>query len=607
MLTATHTHAGPAHYFDGVFLGDLMSSRLPGYDDRMTNFLADRIARAVHQAWAGRVPAAVAWGHTEEWELTRNRSVVPYLANRPRFAPLPPDDLHLPEQQRAIDPALDVLRIDAIDRAHPGTSIHPIGAITFFAVHPTVLPNTNRMYGADLDGVVSRALEREMRRLGQLPGLDPLGAFVATNEGDISPVWSRGTVDEAAEIGGKLARHVWQAYDDAGRRLKHRVILDERYLEVDLPRARFLDGVRHLCAEAEVGQSEAGGASDHPTSLGWIDAFREGNADWTRADPCERPRPQLVAPVQRAFRGQYSFPSRVPLALVQVDDTFLSFLPAEITVTAGARIREEALAVQVGTHQATHSIIAGLANGYLLYVTTPEEFRLQHYEGASDIYGPETAPFFGERMALLARSMDGVDVTPLLPPSPRLGEATAIAYKTGPNRDRLAVPQDYVGFEAIVASRAPIGLCTMDHPSFEAPSFCFWWGDGGPGRVSLTEAPWLIVARESDPRSPVRVCGDSLFAMGPPFETKTCDPGATVDDRGLDFQTLVHDRFGDAYVWSTIFHPARSEWNDLRIAGRLRIVARDARGGRDVASPPFSGAAMPPPCSPNAARFCGAK
>ena len=37
-----------------------------------------------------------------------------------------------------------------------------------------------------------------------------------------------------------------------------------------------------------------------------------------------------------------------------------------------------------------HVIITGLANTYTSYVTTPEEYSVQRYEGASTIYGPYT-------------------------------------------------------------------------------------------------------------------------------------------------------------------------------------------------------------------------
>jgi hypothetical protein len=47
-------------------------------------------------------------------------------------------------------------------------------------------------------------------------------------------------------------------------------------------------------------------------------------------------------------------------------------------------------------------IMVGLANNYLQYAATSDEYDLQHYEGASTLYGPETARFLGNHFLCLA-------------------------------------------------------------------------------------------------------------------------------------------------------------------------------------------------------------
>jgi neutral ceramidase len=604
LITATHTHAGPAHYFDGTFYGGVMSSRLPGFDEEMLSFLADSIASAVRRAYTARTDAALGWVHSEVWGLTRNRSLEPYLANRPPYFVRAPDALHLPLDQGAIDPALNVLRIDAVAAGHPDEPLYPIGSLSFFAMHPTVLPNTNRLYGADVDGVVSRAIEREMRRASAKPGVDPLHGVVSTNEGDVSPIWGRGTVDEVEEIGAKLAEHVWSAYEDAHAHMHGRAVVDERYLEVDLPNAPILSAPgTALCNHAELGASAAGGATDHPTSLSAIDAFRPGKIDLVRKNVCERPRMELLGPLQKAMSSPYAFPRRVPVALAQIGDTLVSFLPAEITVTAGARINQAALMGQSGMEAATHAVIAGLANGYISYVTTPEEYQLQHYEGASDLYGPMTSELLKERIAELAGSLDGGQLDARLPKSPRLGEASRILYETGPRRDRFARADDEPELAAIAPARGPIGFCTLAHASTEPPAFCFWWGDGGPGRVSMRQAPWVALVRGDRARTPVTLCGAPLLSL--PSPPGSCDPDAAIDDRGLDFETRVHDRFGDAWAWTTLFHPTQAEWDDLGKVESLRIRVIERSSAPSVESEAFSVAHMPVTCGVLAARYCG--
>jgi neutral ceramidase len=47
-------------------------------------------------------------------------------------------------------------------------------------------------------------------------------------------------------------------------------------------------------------------------------------------------------------------------------------------------------------------VICGYANAYSGYVTTPEEYDLQHYEGASTLYGPHTLAAYRQTFGMLA-------------------------------------------------------------------------------------------------------------------------------------------------------------------------------------------------------------
>lgn len=58
-----------------------------------------------------------------------------------------------------------------------------------------------------------------------------------------------------------------------------------------------------------------------------------------------------------------------------------------------------------------HVVITGLANTYCDYVTTPEEYSVQRYEGASTIYGPYTLPGFIQEFNKLAVAMAKVKST----------------------------------------------------------------------------------------------------------------------------------------------------------------------------------------------------
>jgi hypothetical protein len=52
--------------------------------------------------------------------------------------------------------------------------------------------------------------------------------------------------------------------------------------------------------------------------------------------------------------------------------------------------------------QPDHVLLVGLANEYIGYFATPEEYDLQHYEGAMTLYGAASGPFLAQRVAGLA-------------------------------------------------------------------------------------------------------------------------------------------------------------------------------------------------------------
>ena len=56
---------------------------------------------------------------------------------------------------------------------------------------------------------------------------------------------------------------------------------------------------------------------------------------------------------------------------------------------AGQRLRAT-VAARLAPLGVEEVIISGLSNGYSHYLTTAEEYALQHYEGASTLYGPHT-------------------------------------------------------------------------------------------------------------------------------------------------------------------------------------------------------------------------
>jgi neutral ceramidase len=647
LLVATHTHAGPGHFFDAKNLNGATSSHFPGYDDAMVEYLAERIADAVMRARANRRPAEMRWVRSQAWGLTRNRSLAAHRLNPRPYPGSEGAPEHLTGSQRAIDPNLRLLEFRALD---PGTHEPggPIGSIAFFAMHPTVLPNTNRHYGADAFGVAVRLVDRELEQQWahvssdtgarcyrrEIEGNacllarsgDPVHAIVNTNFGDVTPDRSLGTAVEAVGLGERLASSVWAAHcadggcpgassrsasegrdapEPKAESWRSRVQLDLRYVEVNLPGARLLaypPGVREpaLCSEAALGLRSIRGAADHPSIMEWLLPGSVNTADYDATD-CQ-------APKVTSFLLRGGFPEQLPLTLARLDNTLVSFVPGEATIQAGEEINASVRAVgsALGLGSNADAVVSGIANGYIQYLATQHEYQLQRYEGSSTLYGPSSVTYLAQVFHHLARHMAGQPVEGKIErlmnstTGRKVGEAEAFEYSPGPERERLWRGRWDTPLAELRARRTDPGrvrLCRI--PRTEPAAICMQWFDGGPGVVGFTDAPWVQLVLDRN-REVVRVDSAPLGAQGPtPGRRWKVDP---IDDTGFYFFTRVLAPEGDGYRWSTVFRPNRRVADGLPKHEKLRMIARGAAGEQAVVSSPFSVGDSLSLCSPQELR-----
>ena len=90
-------------------------------------------------------------------------------------------------------------------------------------------------------------------------------------------------------------------------------------------------------------------------------------------------------------------PQELPLQIIVIGNLAILGVPAELTTMAGRRLRERLMLVMSEAPQAREHfnkpdtvITAGYANAYSQYVSTKEEYDMQHYEGSSTLFGPHT-------------------------------------------------------------------------------------------------------------------------------------------------------------------------------------------------------------------------
>lgn len=411
LLAATHTHHSPANFSSSI-LYNRAASTMMGFDPELHDFLVRRIAQAIASAASGKLPARVSVASTPVAAVARNRSTAPFAQNPEATlllaanAELPacpeaPNDIAEIDPCRAIDPTLTTIRIDA----HDG---QPLAVAAFFAVHATSMVNATDAYNGDLFAVATARAEAALAAARTGLG-DPVVALFNGPEGDVSPNWTtQGRLDTLA-LGTRLGDAIVDtaALDrdcirGSGRELVGAI--DSRFARVPIadqpvegpPQAR-------TAAHALPGKSILGGAEDGRTRF--FKRLPEGQTVERSRRAGHGPKRPAVAPGFYALVfPDWTIPREVPLSIHRVGPLTIAGLPGEFSTIMGMRIRS-ALSERL-PEGGPRPILVGLAGEYLSYFVTPQEYALQHYEGASTLWGQYAGALIAERMAALLGELE---------------------------------------------------------------------------------------------------------------------------------------------------------------------------------------------------------
>lgn len=471
VLAATHTHHGPGNFYTSALFNSMISP-WTGLDRALFDFLARRIAFSVKKAWETAKDAdllttdASALEVSKVWKLDnffRNRSLPAFLLN-PRAPSLldpdvsstcPPgphdsDPLELPDGRacKAVRPRVELLAV-----RRPGSTTF-LGVAAFVPVHPTVLPSRLEVYSSDLFGVADARLEKSptCTKLGT----DSVVAFFNGAEGDVSPTWTARNHDEVVDLGDRLATKVC---DLLGQVKAVNTNIHFRFARVALGSQSFeevggfLDSNGTLGAQARTtveagatGAPAVGGAEDGRSTLYKLLGFREGKTLVARAEQGPKSEPGQVEAMGlnlnllSTMRWTSPPPGLAPIGVYAIGDTapnvVIVALPGEFTTQMGERVRKavwDAIPTAMARPaKAEHVLLIGLANEYVGYLATPEEFDAQHYEGAMTLYGPASGPLLAQRLADLARLADD---------EPKLATPWSYTYLPGPETTEAFQPK----------------------------------------------------------------------------------------------------------------------------------------------------------------------
>ncbi|XP_072398582.1 neutral ceramidase-like [Diabrotica undecimpunctata] len=423
ILSGTHSHSTP-----GGFLKDVMLD-IPnlGYCADTFNALVAGIVRSIDKAYNNLVEAKIIHSTTTITNTNRNRSPAAYLYN--------------PESERKkydADVDKELVQIKFV-RTKDNVAI---GAINWFAVHPTSMNNTNCLVHSDNVGYASLLLESSVNT-GSLPGQgDFVGAFASTNLGDTSPnlkdpicvntgepcdfVHSTcpggsqyciafGPGKDMVDSTKMIATNLFQK----GKELLEGT--DGTPITGDI---QFIHKFSHMPSQTTTYQLENGtninvrgclpamgygfaaGTTDGPGEFDFQQATNTSNPFWnvvrdfifppTPDDvACHFPKPILIMSgrITKPYEWQ---PVTVSNQLIKIGQLVLIAVPGEFTTMSGRRLRDavkKAIITNDGPEDAK-VVLTGLSNVYTNYIATPEEYQLQRYEGASTIYGPYTLPIY---------------------------------------------------------------------------------------------------------------------------------------------------------------------------------------------------------------------
>ena len=555
MISATHTHSGPGGYSHHVMYN------LTTYGHIAQNYAAivDGITEAIVMAHRNLATGTVSMISGQVPESTMvNRSLEAFVRNpeacmSASFIPSNGStSLAVPGCQSGagsaaplpiVNQEMTVLRIQR--------SSGPVGAIAWHAVHNTSMTNKNHLVSSDHKGYAALLLEKQF---GSVAPLQNYGGFVAAfpngAEGDMSPNLntSAGTVytgpasDEFQStflIGQREFNYAHYLFNQQQAHTPLSGVVDYRHAfevmpgyAVTMTKHTNGEGKPFLCPAA-YGVSFNAGAEDgragpavEGMALGstmdfiGLMALRKTVVTTLRvvaglvppllpiltplfdvmdgvnamsADPCQVPKPVLLP---TGVLANWT-PTILPFQVFRIGPLAIAGIPAEMTMQAGRRL-SDSLLVTLAPLGVRKVILTGLANEYSGYVTTPEEYDSQQYEGASTLYGRLTFDAYQQIFRQLARAMANGQPALTGPPPQPLGLGPQIELQAGVVRDEVPAG-DFFGKvllqPPLIVSRGPNAqvhvIFRSGHPKNDLRrDSTYFLIERDPGGGSWTKVAW---------------------------------------------------------------------------------------------------------------------
>ncbi len=459
-LTATHTHSAPGGFSESMIYN------LPnqGVVPVIFEFYVSGIIKSITQASERLESAQIFLGEKNfppNVPVAFNRSIKAYNQN-------PEVDKKLDEKDAslAVDREMNLLRFEG--------KKGPIGSINWFGVHATCIKRNHEVISSDNKGFASEAMEDELR--AQFNNPDFVAAFAQSTAGDISPNFlkHRGILETLGisrndfknrDISGSLQKnHAVKIFENSTKNNALSGALDFHLHYVDMSDysidPEFAQGKNDLKTGEAIfgtrfilGTKEGRGVPKIVEYLVRMVAAIMGRKNTkihgkkyflleTKSKRClgfknvfALPIPSSIHPMLaliRKFKNKPIIrdlpfvPQIMPIQIITVGSIAIISLPAEPTTMVGRRIKK-AIAPILEAKGIHKIIIQGYSNAYSGYITTPEEYEVQNYEGAHTLFGKWTSSAYLSILKKLALD--------LLKPSDKRSETPSPRPKPLPLKD----------------------------------------------------------------------------------------------------------------------------------------------------------------------------
>jgi neutral ceramidase len=434
LISGTHTHSGPAGFtyyklYDPA--PDPFDKITRGFSFHTFKCITEGIITAIKNAHSNLAPGKIYYKEDKINEPCGKQRSKPAYGNNPE------------SERKTYDSDTDdkmlLLKFVALDKAGE----LPIGEINWYPIHPTDLGQFNYYISGDNKGCASYLFEKEMET-DYFAKDTFVAAFANSNCGDVS-----GNVGRTRPNENTAPKDDKKDSEDEKNMKEHGRIQKETALSLFKSAAEELWGsVDYRLTYINMANVDLGGGKKtYPAALGLsfaagsqedsapdpnVGAFEGitrntrawGGLSWELSDPAIMARSGLAAIFgttsnSKKFIDGHTqkpivfapgllehpiLPSVLPIQILKIGNLVIAGIPGEITTMAGRRLKQTILD-ELSGFGVEYLALAAYANDYSQYITTKEEYDMQHYEGASTLFGPYTLEAYQKNFKDLANTL----------------------------------------------------------------------------------------------------------------------------------------------------------------------------------------------------------